>query len=573
MQRFVVALSGVLALTLGACASSEVATPPDAAVDAAEVDAATDAEPAPDATDAAVDATDATPGPDACVPTAEVCNGVDDNCNLAVDETFPTLGQTCTAGTGGCVRTGMIVCDATGAGTTCSASAGGPTAETCNGADDDCDGMTDEGFSLGTACDGADPDLCTEGMIVCAATGGTTCSDLTGDSVELCNSFDDDCDTRVDEGFNLGAACDGPDTDACAEGVLVCGAGGVAVCNDATGSTVELCNGLDDDCQGGVDNGFPVGVSCSVGVGACARTGANVCNAAGNGVQCSATAGSPTAEICGDGIDQDCNGSDAICPTNDGPSGAINISGGGVFTVDLTAARNDQDFSGSFCGSTGGRDVFYTFTLPAAEVVYVDTFGSSFDTDLRVFAGSCTALGALQSCFDDSCSVLQSQGALALAAGQYCLVADQYSSFQTTGALTLTFTRGGRTGTAISTGTGTVTGTTVGAPNTWAPSCSSSSTAGEQAYYFLSCPAIVPTVAASTCTTPTSWDSVIYLRKAGVAADVTCNDDGLAPCGSVTPIRLSSFTGATGSGPGLYWLVVDGFLATTGAYTLNYTIN
>lgn len=276
---------------------------------------------------------------------------------------------------------------------------------------------------------------------------------------------------------------------------------------------------------------------------------------------------------CGDGIDQDCNGSDAVCPTNDLPGGAINISGGGTFTADLVAARNDQDFSGSFCGSTGGRDVYYTFTLPAAEVVYLDTFGSNFDTDLRVFAGSCTALGALQSCFDDQCSVTQTQGALSLAAGTYCLVVDQYSSFQTNGALTLTFTRGGRTGTSIATGSGTVTGTTVGATNTWTPTCQSSSTAGEQAYYFLSCPAIVPTVAASTCTTPTSWDSVIYLRKAGSAADVVCNDDGLAPCGSVSPIRLSSFTGAAGSGAGLYWLVVDGFLTTTGAYTLTYTIN
>ena len=164
-------------------------------------------------------------------------------------------------------------------------------------------------------------------------------------------------------------------------------------------------------------------------------------------------------------------------------------------------------------------------------------------------------------------------GALSLAAGTYCVVADQYSSFQTLGALSLTFTRGGRTGTSIPTGTGTVTGTTVGAPNTWTPTCSSGSTAGEQAYYFLSCPTIVPTVAASTCTTPTSWDSVMYLRKAGAAADVTCNDDGLAPCGTASPIRLSSFTGATGSGPGLYWLVVDGFLATTGAFTLTYTIN
>ena len=574
MSRFVVVSALALGLALIACATSET-TPtdaptgdPDAAtIDAAAIDA-TDARP----TDAAIDATDASTI-DACVPSAEVCNGVDDNCSGTIDETFPMLGTACTAGSGPCQATGTIICDAAGTGTRCSATAGTGTAETCNGVDDDCDASTDEGFGLGTSCDGGDPDQCTEGMIVCNAVGGTTCSDVSGDSVELCNAFDDDCDTRTDEGFNLGAGCDGPDTDACSEGTLVCGPGGVAVCNDATSSTVESCNGLDDDCQGGIDNGFAVGGTCSVGVGQCARPGTMVCNGAGNGVVCNATAGSPIAETCGDGIDQDCNGSDVTCPTNDGPTGAINISAGGVFTADLIAARNDQDFTGTFCGSTGGRDLYYTFTLPAAEVVYLDTFGSNFDTDLRVFAGSCTALGALQSCFDDQCALTQTQGALPLAAGTYCLVVDQYSSFQTNGALTLTFTRGGHTGTALPSTSGTVTGTTVGAANTWVPSCSSGSTAGEQAYYFLACPAATRTVAASTCTTPTSWDSVLYLRKAGLTADAVCNDDGLAPCGSASPIRLSSFTGTSVSGPGLFWLVVDGFLTTTGAYSLSYTIN
>jgi hypothetical protein len=355
-------------------------------------------------------------------------------------------------GMGACARTGTVVCDAAGTGTTCNATAGTPTTETCNGVDDDCDGMIDDGFALGTACDGADPDLCTEGMIVCAPAAAPPAPTSAATRSSCATASTTTATPASTRASTWAPSCDGGDTDACAEGVLVCGPGGVAVCNDATSSTVETCNGLDDDCQGGVDNGFAVGGTCTTGVGACARTGTNVCNAAGNGVQCNATAGSPTAETCGDGIDQDCNGSDAVCPTNDQPGGAINISAGGTFTADLTAARNDQDFSGSFCGSTGGRDVYYTFTLPAAEVVYLDTFGSNFDTDLRVFAGSCTALGALQSCFDDQCSVTQTQGALSLAAGTYCLVVDQFSSFQTSGALTLTLTRGGRTGTAISTG-------------------------------------------------------------------------------------------------------------------------
>ncbi|HVK76559.1 MAG TPA: MopE-related protein [Kofleriaceae bacterium] len=449
-----------------------------------------------------------------------------------------------------------------------------PGPELCNATDDDCDGRTDEGLDLGTMCDGPDADQCAEGMVVCNGAGATTCSDDSGDAVEICNALDDDCDGMMDEGFAVGTMCDGADTDSCREGMIVCAADGTATCSDVTGSTPEICNGLDDDCVGGVDDGFAVGMPCSTGIGGCARAGQYMCNGAGTGVVCSATAGAAVAEICGDGIDQDCNGADVTCPVNDRPTGAVNISAGGTFTVDLAAARDDDASSATGCGSTGGRDVFYQLTLPAAEVVYLDTFGSSYDTVIRVYAGTCSARAGTPICDDDAgvCAGAQSQLATQLAAGTWCVVVDQYSSTQTTGATTLTVVRGGRTGTAIAAGSGTRTGTTCGAANTWTPGCQSSSTAGDQAYFFTVCPSETRTVAASTCTTATSWDSVVYLRKTGTASDLGCNDDGPSGCGTVAPIRLSSFTGASAAGPGLFWLVVDGFLSTCGAYTLTYTM-
>jgi hypothetical protein len=591
---------------VAACASSNYQPP-----DAADSDAATDA---------ALDAIDAT---DACAPSPELCNGRDDDCDQEVDDGFPTVGDDCSAGTGACARDGHLRCTADGSGVECDAVPGfaaaescnaidddcdgftdegyqlgvmcdggdtdlcaegtfactaaggvacsdttGDNVEVCNGLNDDCDGATDEGFGLGVTCDGGDADLCREGTVVCAMDGGTRCSDTTGDNLEVCNLVDDDCDMVTDEGLGLGMMCDGADTDACLEGTLVCGAGGATTCSDTTSSTVETCNGLDDDCLGGVDNGYPVGQSCTVGVGACARTGTNACNAMGNGVVCSATAGAPAAEICGDGIDQDCNGADVACPVNDRPTSPIDITTGGTFTVDLSAARDDQANNGISCGIAGGRDVFYRFTLPAPEVVYVDTFGSSFDTVVRVFPGNCTAPPATQSCFDDQCGGQQTQGALPLAAGSYCLVVDQYSSAQNTGALVLTFTRGGRTGTAIAPVAGTQTGTSCSGASASTGACQPSSIAHDTAYYFLTCPATTKTVGASTCT-GTAFDSVVYLRKAGVAGELACNDDTTG-CGNGLQ---SSFTGGSAVGPGMFWLTVDGYLAQCGPFTLTYTIN
>lgn len=73
-------------------------------------------------------------------------------------------------------------------------------------------------------------------------------------------------------------------------------------------SSTELCDGKDNDCDGQVDEDFELGKVCAVGNGACERTSGRVCKADQSGWECGTKAGEPTTEVCGDKIDNDCNG-------------------------------------------------------------------------------------------------------------------------------------------------------------------------------------------------------------------------------------------------------------------------
>ncbi|MGV3620997.1 MAG: hypothetical protein ACO1OB_09270, partial [Archangium sp.] len=73
-------------------------------------------------------------------PVAEMCNGLDDDCDGQVDE--GQMNETC--GVGECVRSVSSCVD----GGTAMCTPGDPVTELCNGKDDDCDGTNDNGFDL-----------------------------------------------------------------------------------------------------------------------------------------------------------------------------------------------------------------------------------------------------------------------------------------------------------------------------------------------------------------------------------------------------------------------------------------
>ena len=237
-------------------------------------------------------------------PVAELCDNVDNDCDGRTDEDFD-VGLSCTRGLGACRRVGVTRCNAQQQ-PSCAAVAGNPTPEVCDQLDNDCDGIVDDGFNLGAACNAGQGECRRNGHLVCAENGGTACDAISGaPQPERCDGLDNDCDGAPDDGFNLGAVCT-RGVGLCSEnGSLICGADGLATCSVPGGfGHQETCNGLDDDCDGVADNDVPVGRPCDTGRPGVCGPGHVRC-VSPNSVCTPDTA--PSGEVC-DGIDNDCNG-------------------------------------------------------------------------------------------------------------------------------------------------------------------------------------------------------------------------------------------------------------------------
>ncbi len=188
----------------------------------------------------------------------ELCNGMDDDCDGATDE---EVGYICYD-----YRTCQQYAS-------CSVCPDEPV-EQCNGLDDNCDGVIPDNEK--------DDDL--DGFSECEGDCADNNADIHPDAVELCNNIDDDCNPDTNEGSdedNDGkSSCDGD-------------------CDDSDPNVYpeapEICDGKDSNC----DQVIPDNEKDSDGDG--------VSQCEGDCNEDSADIYPGAIDICGDGVDQDCD--------------------------------------------------------------------------------------------------------------------------------------------------------------------------------------------------------------------------------------------------------------------------
>lgn len=289
------------------------------------------------------------------------------------------------------------------------------TTNLCDAVNGECGYRTIEGCcAAATDCDDGNP--CTDdtcGGSTCAhapragcCTADTDCNDGSECTRDTCDTSTSSCTTSAIADccvsgatrpcYTGGAAT--LNVGECAGGMEHCvGARWDGVCEgEVLPAASDSCDGamLDENCSGASNEGCSCsGTStrdCYTGeagtedVGPC-RGGTQTCSGGAYGA-CSGEV-TPASEICGNSIDEDCDGDDLVCPpANDDRTDAIDlVLRHSETTVTGSTVGATHDGPSTNCGCTSGGNVWYRLVLPVDAAVYFDTSSTtstSFDTSL-----------------------------------------------------------------------------------------------------------------------------------------------------------------------------------------------